>query len=121
MSKFAIALNDQGRFSPTVIGEFIFQSKENLHVWKGKFATSMKEMAYQVNEAVQFMPTFADQFVTLRVVEIKDEEIYPTEPADPVQVGGRTTCPKCGEDYSMADIHTCAPPIKLRQLKLASK
>ncbi len=119
--KYAVSLNQGSPSSPTVIGEFIFQQKEALHVWKGKFATSMKELAEQVNEAVEFMPTFADPFLMLRVVEIKGEETYSTpEPADPIQVGGRATCPKCGEDYSMADIHICEeddpPPIKLREL-----
>ncbi len=31
-----------------------------------------------------------------------------SEPSDPIQVGGRCTCPKCGDDYSMAYIHQCA-------------
>ncbi len=82
--KYAVCLNQESRFAPTIIGEFILQQKEGLHVWKGKFATTMKELADQVNEAVQFMPTFADPFMTLRVVEIDPQDWATPEPADPM-------------------------------------
>ncbi len=74
--KYAVAINDQGRSSPTIVLDFVYQQNENVHVWKGKFATNMRELAYQVNEASEHLRNLGmdTAFVTLRVVEIEAEE-----------------------------------------------
>ncbi len=118
--KYAVSLNQGGPSSPTVIGEFIFQQKEGLHVWKGKFATTMKELSDQINEAVQFMPTFADPFLMLRVVEIEAESVASTtpnpddlsQPSDEIIVPSRA-------DGGTAFAGEPEAPIKLRELKEA--
>jgi len=68
--KYAVAINSQGRFAPTIVGEFVYDPEHDLHVWKAKLATTMKELAEQVNEASAFLTNWNTPFVTLRVVEV---------------------------------------------------
>jgi len=84
--KYAVATSEQSRFSPTQVGEFYFLPECNLHVWKGKFATSMSELAEQVNAATEFLASFGSPFVTLRVVEIEKEGDAPCLMNDPSSV-----------------------------------
>ncbi len=120
--KYAVCLNQESRFAPTIIGEFILQQKEGLHVWKGKFATSMKEMADQVNEAVQFMPTFADPFMTLRVVEIEaEEELIDLSVEEPLTEQDFAGVPPDEQPFAgqpFEEQPTAPIPIKLRKLKM---
>ena len=72
--KFAVAINPQGRYAPTIVGEFIYDPIFDVHVWKGKLATNMKELAEQVNAASAFLTNWNTPFVTLRVVELESQE-----------------------------------------------
>lgn len=74
MPKYAVAICDQGRHAPTVVGEFVFLPEHSLHAWKGKIATSMKELSEQVNLATAFLDSWGTPFVTLRIVPIDPEE-----------------------------------------------
>ncbi len=52
--------------------------------------------------------TASEQTIGDVVEQVADDMAeHASEQADPVIVGGRASCPKCGEDYSMADIHEC--------------
>jgi hypothetical protein len=111
--KYAVAICDQGRFAPTVVADFVYQSKENLHVWKGTFATSMSELCQQVNEALKALETWADPWLTLRVVEIDEA----SEPMNEHDFAGLTPM-RLAETIERCDEQ---PPIKLRKLKAVSK
>lgn len=68
-TKFAAALNDQGRFANTNIAGFTL-IPEGYHTWKGKVASSMEELAEHVNEAVAGLEEFGSPFFKLRIVRI---------------------------------------------------
>lgn len=68
-TRFAAAINDQGRFAPTSVGDFNFVPEANAHIWKGKFATSAADLAEQVNGAVLSVAAWGNPHVTLHVVE----------------------------------------------------
>lgn len=68
--KYAVSISDQGRFAPTQVGDFCFLPEHNLHVWKGTLATTMRELAEQVNAATASLLEFGSPFTTLRVVEV---------------------------------------------------
>ncbi len=129
--KYAVAICDQGRFAPTVVADFVYQSKENLHVWKGTFATSMSELCQQVNEALEALKTWADPWLTLRVVEIEEaatvidfdtrpamcREQEASEPLNEHDFAGLTPM-RLAETIERCDEQ---PPIKLRKLEVATK
>ncbi len=71
--KYAVAISDQGINSPTVVFDFVFKPDVKLHVWKGEFATTPKQLCDQVNEAVAMLDSMGSPFVTLRVVEIEGD------------------------------------------------
>jgi hypothetical protein len=68
--RYAVALNDQGRFAPTVVGDFAFVPEAGRHIWNGKVATSMAELAEQVNGAIKSIVNFGDPFKTIEVVPV---------------------------------------------------
>lgn len=70
MSKqFAAAINDQGRFAPTAVGDFNFVPEANAHIWKSKFAINAADLAEQVNGAVLSVAAWGNPHVTLRIIE----------------------------------------------------
>jgi hypothetical protein len=85
--KYAVALTEQSIYSPTLVGDFIFQPNEKLHLWKGKFATSASELCQQVNEALDALKNFSDPVLSLalRVVEIEKEEPVYSLPEEPIR------------------------------------
>lgn len=70
MSKFAVAIHDQGRFAPTCVGDFQFLPDIGAHVWKAKTAETMKDLAEQMNGAFLSWKEFGNPFINLRVIEI---------------------------------------------------
>lgn len=68
--KFAVALNDQGRFAQTVVGDFTMVPEAGRHVWQGEIATSMVELAEQVNGAIKSIIDFRDPFKTIEVIAV---------------------------------------------------
>lgn len=80
-TRFAAALNDQGRFANTCVGDFNFVPEGGAHIWKGKIATSAGELAEHVNGAIIALAELADPFASLRVIEIVDANASPDENA----------------------------------------
>lgn len=71
----------------------------------------MKPQFPTVQEQIEYWNT-KERLEHERVMALRAESrdaTNETREADPIIVGGRTTCRKCGEDYSMADIHQCSP------------
>jgi putative intracellular protease/amidase len=60
--RFAVALNEQGRFAATTVGDFTLVPEAGRHVWKGKIAASAAELADQVNGAIKSIIDFGDPF-----------------------------------------------------------
>jgi lysyl-tRNA synthetase class I len=81
--KFAVALNDQGRFAPTQVLEFSLLPECNAHVWKGMVAESMKDLADQVNCASAFLDEFGGPFIKLRVLEVGQQTPDPADEEKP--------------------------------------
>lgn len=67
---FAAAINDQGRFAPTCVGDFNFEPDANAHIWKSKIAESARELAECVNGAIASVLVLGSPFITLRIVEV---------------------------------------------------
>lgn len=67
---YAVALNDQGRYASTVVGEFTFVPEAGRHIWNGNVAHSMAELAEQVNCAIKAIVNFGDPFKTIEVVRV---------------------------------------------------
>jgi hypothetical protein len=68
--RFAAALNEQGRFAQTCVGDFTLLPEVGRHVWKGKFAENAAELTEQVNGALKSIADFGDPFMTLEVVAV---------------------------------------------------
>jgi hypothetical protein len=77
--KFAAAINDQGRFANTCIGDFRFVPEFGAHIWKGLNGSTPIEMLEQINGAVKSLEELNDPFAKLRVVMIEDGAEAPVE------------------------------------------
>lgn len=84
ITKYAAAINDQGRFANTFVGHFSLNSDLNAHIYKGRIATSMSELAEIVNESLVALVEFADPNLTLRIIpaEIPSQAQAEPPPAD---------------------------------------
>lgn len=81
--KFAAALNQQGRFANTRIGDFLFVPEFEAHVWQGKSAETASELAEQVNGAIASLIPLNDPFLSLRVLPIGSPSPVAVEAAGP--------------------------------------
>lgn len=85
--EFVVAINDQGTFAPTSVGDFIFDDKAKMHCWKGRRANNMVELAEQVNGGLKSLANYGNQWITLRVVSLSpaavDSEVE--NPKEPVE------------------------------------
>jgi hypothetical protein len=73
--RFAVVLNEQGRFAQTCVGEFNLLPEVGRHVWKGTLAETAEELASQVNGALKALVEFGDPFLTIEVVAVGDEKL----------------------------------------------
>lgn len=72
--RYAVCLNEQGRFSSVNIGDFTKRPEVNdRHVFKGIFAETIDELAEQVNAAVKSVAAYADPFQVVEVVGVKQQ------------------------------------------------
>lgn len=69
-NRFAAAINDQGRFAPTSVGDFDFIPEANAHIWRGRIASSAKELSEIVNGAIASLAGFQSPFTTLSVIQV---------------------------------------------------
>lgn len=80
MEKYAVALTQQSRFAPTKVGEFLHDPKCDRHIWQGKTASTMAELAEHTNAALQSLIDFRDPFLGIELIKVesgKQEEPFP--------------------------------------------
>jgi len=73
-AKFAAALNEQGRFAQVCVGDFTLLPEVGRHIWKGKVAETIEELAEHINGALKSISEFGDPFLTLAVVAVSQGE-----------------------------------------------
>lgn len=83
ITKYAAAINEQGRFANTFVGHFTINSELNAHIYKGRIATSMSELAEIVNESLKALVDFADPNLSLRIIPAEIDSEPQAEPAAP--------------------------------------
>lgn len=67
---FAAAINDQGRFAPTCVGDFNFVPEANAHVWKSKIVESAAELVECANGAIASVAVMGSPYITLRFIQV---------------------------------------------------
>lgn len=80
-TRFAAAINDQGRFANVNVGDFILTEQSGRHTWQGKTAATIEELAEQVNGAIASLTAFGNPWLELKViaVDVKPEEQKPAD------------------------------------------
>ncbi len=77
MEKYAVALQKQGIYAPTKVGDFWFDPTYERHIWFGKTASNMEELAEQVNGAMKSLVAWADPFLSFEAILVETSELVP--------------------------------------------
>lgn len=114
-TRYAAAINDQGRFANTCIGDFNFVPEFGAHIWKGKIATNAAELAEHINGALASLKEWGDPFVFLRVAEIAGAEVVDENASTPESEKGALleTIRELRETIATLQRPTGGPTLKL--------
>ena len=77
MEKYAVALQKQGLYAPTKVGDFTFVQEYNRHIWMSKIASDMEELAEQTNAAIKSLIDFADPWLRIEIIQVEKSELIP--------------------------------------------
>jgi hypothetical protein len=77
MNKYAVAIQKQGLYAQTKVGDFIYVTEYDRHIWMGQIASNMEELAEQTNAAIKSVMNFGDPWQTLEVIQVEKGELVP--------------------------------------------